>query len=246
MNVHKVSETRAATPRQRELVTSTLARMILSGEVPPGSKLPTEAELGKSMDVSRTVLRESVRMLAGKGLIESRPRIGTVVLPPSRWNHLDGDLLAWRESLPPDLNFIRSLTEARQVIEPAAAAMAAERADGTDLGRIQRAFDAMRAADIADIDAAVTADEDFHLAILAASKNEIFSNFGAVIGMALRMSFRVTTTGSENYAATLATHGDVLEAIRMRKADIARELMVKLIGVAAKDLARIAGKFERG
>ena len=192
--------------------------------------------------MSRTALRESVRMLAGKGLIESRPRVGTIVLPPTRWNHLDGDILAWRESLPPDLVFIRSLTEARQVIEPAAAEMAAARADGSDLGRMQEAYHRMCTARGDDIDATVSADEAFHFAILMASKNEIFANFGAVIGSALRMSFRMTAEASENFADSLDTHGEVLEAIRMRQGDTARTLMAQLIDVAARDLARVAAK----
>jgi DNA-binding FadR family transcriptional regulator len=235
----RVKATRNAPPRQREVVTTTLARRILSGEFAPGSRLPTEAELGEEMDVSRTALRESVRMLAGKGLIESRPRIGTVVLPSEQWNHLDGDILAWRESLPPDLGFIRALTEARQVIEPAAAEMAARRADGTDLGRIQAGYDRMCASLGADIEETVNADEEFHFSILMASHNEIFANFGTVIGSALRMSFRLTARASENFAATLATHGAVLEAIRMRQADRSRELMSELIGVAESDLDRV-------
>ncbi|WP_323765975.1 FadR/GntR family transcriptional regulator [Marinovum sp.] len=226
----------------REIVTSTLARMILSGEIAPGERLPTEDALRQKMDVSRTALRESVRMLAGKGLIESRPRIGTVVLPATRWNHLDGDILAWRETLPPDLVFIRSLTEARQVIEPAAAEMAAQRADGSDLGRMQEAYQRMSAARDDDIDAIVAADEAFHFAILLASKNEIFANFGTVIGAALRMSFRMTTQASENFADSLHTHGDVLEAIRMRESETARRLMAGLIGVAARDLGRAASQ----
>ena len=229
--------TAAAPPRLREHVTSTLAKMILSGQVVPGSRLPTEAELGEQMDVSRTALRESVRMLAGKGLVESRPRIGTVVLPSSQWNHLDGALLAWREDLPPDTAFIRALTEAREVIEPAAAAMAAARATGTDLGRIGAAFERMCASQRDNIAEAVAADEAFHVAVLMASKNAIFANFGAVIGSALRTSFRLTTTASENFSSALHTHGDVLEAIRLRDAPGARRLMQDLISLAARDLS---------
>lgn len=233
-------------PRRREQVTSTLAKMILSGDIAPGSRLPTEAELGERLEVSRTALRESVRMLAGKGLIESTPRIGTIVLPPDQWNHLDTDLLTWREDLPPDMTFIRALTEAREVIEPAAAAMAAERATGTDLGRAQEAFDRMCAIDRDDIEASVLADEAFHKAILMGSKNAIFANFGSVIGSALRMSFRLTTTASENFAASLDTHGDVLEAIRLRDGDMARRLMRDLISVAARDLQRTLQEMDGG
>lgn len=232
--------------RPREHVTSTLGKKILSGEVAPGSKLPTEAELGESMSVSRTALRESVRMLAGKGLVESRPRVGTVVLPQSNWSQLDPDLLAWREDLPPDLPFIRSLIEARLVIEPAAASFAAERATGRDLGRMQAAYDEMRMADLGDIESSVSGDEAFHLSILHASQNAVFANFAAVIGSALRMSFRLTTSASDNFSGTLNKHGEVLEAIRMRQGEAAKTLMTELIQVASDDLAKSSGATGNG
>lgn len=238
--MQKTIQARKSTGRPRERVTSTLAKLILSGEIAPGNRLPTEAELGEQMAVSRTALRESVRMLAGKGLVESQPRIGTVVLPQSQWNQLDPDLLAWREDLPPDIEFIRALIEAREVLEPAAAAFAARRATGQDLGKIADAFEAMCAAEArADsIEASVEADEAFHLAILMASHNAVFANFAAVIGSALRSSFRLTTSASENYSATLQMHGDVLEAIRMRDSARAEKLMSQLISVASRDLVK--------
>ena len=168
--------------KPRDIITNTLGRMIVSGEFAQGSVLPTEAVLGEQLSVSRTALRESMRMLAGKGLVESRPRVGTIVLPQSNWNQLDPDLLQWRENLPPDLNFVRSLIEAREVIEPAAAKLAAMRATGQDLGRIQSAYDDMCAADVNDIEGGIAADEAFHLAILTASQNPVFATFAAVIG----------------------------------------------------------------
>ena len=235
----------AARERPRALVTSTLAKRILSGEIVPGARLPTEAELGDSLGVSRTALRESIRTLAGKGLIVTRTRAGAVVQPSANWNHLDPELLAWREELEPDLDFVRGLTEARQVIEPAAAAFAAERATGHDLGRIEAGFNAMRRADIGDIEASVAADEAFHVAILAASHNPVFVNFGALIGSALRSSFRLTTSASDNFAATLDLHGDVLEAIRMRRAAEARRLMSQLLDVATRDLSKLTRRGQR-
>lgn len=232
--------------RPRTHVTSTLGKKILSGELAPGSKLPREADLRESMSVSRTALRESVRMLAGKGLVESRTRIGTVVLPQSNWNQLDPDLLAWREGLPPDLPFIRSLIEARLVIEPAAAGFAAERATGQDLGRMQAAYDAMCAAELGDIENSVAADEAFHLSILHASQNAMFANFAAVIGSTLRMSFKLTTSASDNFSNTLSKHGDLLESIRMRQGDDASKLMAELIQVASNDLAKLDGMADNG
>jgi len=229
----------AVRERPRGHITSTLAKQILSGVFAPGAKLPTETELGEQLGVSRTALRESIRNLAGKGLIESRTRSGTVVLSQLHWNQLDPELLGWREELGPDLTFARSLTEARQVIEPAAARFAAERATGQDLGRMQESFDAMRLADSLDIEASVSADESFHLAVLAASHNPVFINFGAMIGTALRNAFRLTTSASENFAATLNMHGEVLEAIRMRRPDEAGKRMAALLNLASRDLAKV-------
>ena len=228
--------------RPRGHVTSTLAKQILSGALAPGNRLPTETEMGAQLGVSRTALRESIRTLAGKGLIESRTRSGSVVQPRANWNHLDPDLLAWRDELAPDVEFVRSLTEARQVIEPAAAAFAALRGTGQDLGRIEAAYLAMRQAEPTDIESSVKADEAFHQAVLSASQNPVFANFGALIGSALRNAFRLTTSASDNYAATLDMHGEVMEAIRMRQPDTARALMTGLLDIASHDIARIAAR----
>lgn len=226
--------------RPRDLVTSTLARQILSGDLAPGDRLPTEAELSESLGVSRTALREAIRTLAGKGLVESRTRSGTVVQAEEVWNHLDPELLAWREELKPDLGFLAHLTELRRVIEPAAAGFAAERATGLDLGRMQESYDAMCRADASDIEGSVAADVAFHTAVLHASHNPFLTNFGAMIGAALRTAFRMTTSASENYAATLGTHGEVLEAIRLRQPDAARAAMERLLGIAISDLSKAA------
>ncbi len=229
----------SARGKTRERITGTLAKRILSGEISPGERLPTEVELGQALGVSRTALREAVRTLAGKGLVEARTRSGTIVLPKANWNHLDPDLLEWREELAPDLEFIRGLTEARQVIEPGAAEFAARRATGQDLGRIAASYEAMCAADPLDIEASVQADESFHVAILQASHNPVFMNFGALIGSALRSAFRLTTAASDNYAKTLRSHGDVLEAIRLRRPEEARRQMAELLAIASHDVHRL-------
>jgi len=224
--------------RPRDFITSTLARQILSGVLLPGDRLPPETELGEQLGVSRTALRESIRTLAGKGLIESRPRSGTCVLPQSMWNHMDPELLAWRESLEPDHVFMKSLIEVRQIIEPSAAALAAERATGRDLGSIQKSYDLMCHASKDNIEQNIRADEAFHLAVLTSSHNPFLTNFGAMIGTALRTAFRLTTSFSEDYAGTLHLHGDVLEAIRMRQPAQAKKAMEKLLQIAIADLSK--------
>ena len=224
----------------RDRVASRLAKQILSGHYPQGALLPTEAELGAEFKVSRTALREAVRTLAAKGLVETRQRAGTRVRVSEDWNRLDIDVLHWMGEIEPDLDFVRGLTEARQIIEPAAAEMAAKRATGRNLAAIEEAYDAMCAAKLTDLDACAKADVAFHVAILRASHNPVLANLGNVIGAALMNAFRLTTSASLNYKKTLAAHGEVLEAIRMRHAAVARSRMEALLGIATEDLMRIA------
>ncbi|MFO1055346.1 MAG: FadR/GntR family transcriptional regulator [Dongiaceae bacterium] len=224
----------------RDRVTSGLALRILSGRYPPGTSLPTEAELAAEFGVSRTALREATRTLAAKGLIETRQRAGTRVRASEDWNRLDADVLAWMGQVEPDLDFVRGLTEARQIIEPAAAALAALRGTARTLAAIEEAYEAMCRADLADLDACAEADVRFHIGILKASRNPVLANLGNVIGAALVNAFRLTTSASVNYSRTLAAHGEVLEAIRLRRADDARARMQALLGIASEDLLRIA------
>jgi len=230
----------SSTPRERprEHVTSTIAKQILSGSFLPGDRLPTEAELGEHLAVSRTALRESLRTLAGKGLIATRTRAGAIVQPTALWNHLDPDILAWREELPPDFSFLRSLTEARAVVEPAAASLAAERATPQEIQRMDQAFADLERTPPDALEESVAADEAFHLAILTASDNIVFMNFGTMVGSALRQSFRLTTSAGENFERTLHMHGDVVEAIRSRRPVEAHRVMTELIDIASRDLNR--------
>ena len=240
-------ETEAETPareRPRDHVTGTLARRILSGEIPPGARLPTEAELCDDLAVSRTALREAMRTLAGKGLIESRRRTGTIVQPRTNWNDLDPEILAWRETLPPDLDFIHSLIEARAVIEPAAAALAAERASAREVAALEAAFEVLERRAAAGVEAMTEADEGFHVTLLRASHNHVFANFAAVIGTAVRHSSRLTNAAAGDIAAAIASHGEVVEAIRLRRPDEARSLMERLIAIARDDLARAIASSE--
>ncbi len=223
------------------MVVRDLSGRILRGEFPPGAVLPNEAVLCASLKVSRTSLREAIRVLAAKGLVESRPRIGTRVLPRETWNRLDPELLQWGAELAPDAAFVAGLIEARQIIEPAAAELAARRATARDVARIEAAFETMAASLPHDIEAYCEADLRFHAGILQASGNPVLAQLLNVIGGALLSGFRFTTERSHSYARTLEVHAQVLEAIRMRDAAVARRRMEELIGVAATDLERAGG-----
>ena len=181
-----------------------------------------------------------MRTLAAKGLIETRQRGGTRVRPSEDWNRLDTDILAWMGTIEPDLAFVKGLTEARQIIEPAAAELAALRATARNLATIEEAYEAMCAADLSDLDACARADVRFHVGILTASRNPVLANLGNVISAALMNAFRLTTSASTNYRNTLAAHGEVLEAIRMRRGADARLRMQALLGIATEDLLRLS------
>lgn len=227
-----------ATGPVRERVLATLGRRILSSHYPPGSTLPTEAQLCAEFGVSRTAMREAIKMLAAKGLVVSRQRAGTRVQDADNWNRLDTDVLNWMSDVEPDPAFVAGLIEVRQALEPAAAHYAAMRATSRDLALIEEAYEAMRAAPLEDFAACAEADLGFHVRILRASHNPVFASLGNLIGQALTNSFRLTTSASQSYVAALAAHGDVLEAIRLRQPDVASARMRALIDIASTDLVR--------
>ena len=118
---------------------------ILRGDLQPGDALPGEDELSGEYAVSRTVLREAVKVLAAKGLVEARPKTGTRVRPRSKWNLLDPDVLAWRFEASPDGDFFRNIVELRRIVEPEAARLAAERATDEEIAELEGAFARWRA-----------------------------------------------------------------------------------------------------
>ncbi|WDR03075.1 FadR/GntR family transcriptional regulator [Devosia algicola] len=220
----------------REWILSTLGKRILGGHYPEGAALPIEADLCAEFDVSRTVLREAVKMLTAKGLLVSRKRAGTLVRSASNWNRLDADVLSWMGSLDPDPVFVRGLLEARLAIEPASARLAAMHSTSMDLATIEAAYHDMRTTPADDLAGRIAADVAFHIGILEASHNPVFAGLGKLIKHALEDSFRLTTRTTESYSRALRAHGDVLEAIRLRQPDIASERMRALVDVAMVDL----------
>jgi DNA-binding FadR family transcriptional regulator len=130
--------------RLSEKVAGTLGRRIVSGRYRPGEILPTEPKIQMEFGVSRTAVREAIRVLSAKGLTASRPKIGTRVRPMADWNMLDPDVLRWQMDQSPTEEFIQSLFEMREIIEPAAAARAAERALDGEIDALGIAMDAIQ------------------------------------------------------------------------------------------------------
>jgi DNA-binding FadR family transcriptional regulator len=226
-------------PRVHHQAVEAIGRAILRGDFDASGHLPPEPQLCESLQISRSSLREAVKVLAGKGLVSPRPHVGTAIRPRDEWNMLDSDLLAWSIAGKPDPNMVISLIEARQVIEPAAARLAAERATAADLAEIEGAFLRMSAASSAGDHAAYNgADKDFHAALLAASHNLVFRQLATTIGAALAYSFRITSQYGPDLAHSLGSHGEVLERVRMRDAEGAGGAMLRLLDVAIGDLNR--------
>ena len=119
-------------------------------------------------------------------------------------------------------------------------------ASSGDLAVIEAAYHAMCSAPEDDLAACLDADVRFHTGILRASRNPVFANLGNMLAAALSFSFRLTTSATANYQRTLSAHGDVLEAIRMRRVDDAHEQMKALIGIASLDLLEVANAAGNG
>lgn len=212
-----------------------LGQRIVSGELKPGEVLPPEASMAEEMDVSRTSLREAMKVLSAKGLVEARPKVGTRVRDSRFWNQLDADVLAWRCSSMPTTDFVEKLSEMRAIIEPAAAASAARHRTAVQLKRMQTAFDAMEAA--TDPESWTSADLDFHEAILAATQNELLISLFSVIETALSSYFTMSAHTASNFKYSLPQHRMVLSAIRDKDAGAAQKAMLKVIADTRANLS---------
>jgi len=215
-----------------------LGRLIVSGELAPGESLPREELLAENMNVSRTALREAMKVLSAKGLIESRQKTGTRVRETIHWNQLDADVLAWRCASMPTEDFVDKLVEMREIIEPAAAASAARRRSATQLARIEAAYIAMDAA--ADLDAWAEADLEFHEAVLHATNNELLISLFSVIETALGTYFVLSARNAENFKYSLPHHQKVFEAIRRNQPEAARQAMLRMVDDSRSNISRPA------
>jgi DNA-binding FadR family transcriptional regulator len=213
-----------------------LGRLIVSGELAPGQGLPREELLAEQMNVSRTALREAMKVLSAKGLIESRQKTGTRVRETIHWNQLDADVLAWRCASMPTESFVAKLVEMREIIEPAAAAAAARRRTPEQLEAIEKTYLAMEAAD--DLDEWAKADLAFHEGVLHATNNELMTSLFSVIETALGMYFVMSARTAENFKYSLTDHRKVYDAIRRRQPEVARQSMIKMVNDSRRNLRR--------
>jgi DNA-binding FadR family transcriptional regulator len=218
---------------------------IVRGDVQPGETLPQEVTLCEELGVSRTVVREAVKVLAAKGMVDSRPKRGTVVRAMAAWSYLDPEVLRWRTETDPDGYHLAHLTELRQAVEPAAAAMAAERATDQQIDLISQACDDM-AASVDSVEEFVDADQRFHVQVLYASGNPFFAPIAHVVSSALLSSLRVTNRKPADNATSVPVHQRVLKAIRSRAPAKAETAMRRLLSDAATRIERNLRKSKCG
>lgn len=204
-----------------------IGESIVGGVLQPGEALPGEAQLAAQMAVSRTVLREALKVLAAKGLIETRQKTGMRVRDPRYWNHLDPDVLAWRCAAMPTDDFVEKLVEMRGIIEPAAVMAAARRRTPEQLEAIAEALEAMEEAP--DLEAWAEADLRFHEAVLMATSNELLGSLFAVIETALATFFVMSAQTARDFKYSLPHHRAVYEAIRRRRPNEAATAMQAMI-----------------
>ncbi len=199
---------------------------ILKGDFAPGQLLPNEAEWCKRLRMSRSAVREAMKMLMAKGLVSARPKVGTRVEPREHWNLLDRDVLVWYIGAPDRERFLHSVQEMRRIFEPEAAAMASRNRSAEQMAAISLACRNMGTA--TSVENRIEADVRFHLGILHAAGNEFLVPFGSLIELALATVFDFATRrAGTRHAQSL--HEDIEKAIRRQRPDAARRAVLRLL-----------------
>lgn len=205
-----------------------LGQRIVQGHYKIGEQLPVEAELCSEFGVSRPIMREVTKILSAKGLLASRPRVGTLVKNRACWNMLDSDVLTWVTRALPPAEFLDMLFDARLAIEPSAAELAAQKASEADIENIRQAYEGMAAAK--NIEESLEPDIRFHQAVMDATHNDVIRYIGHTLHNALAISIRLTNWNAEIHALSLPRHEAIYLAIAKRN--------VKAAGDASRILLR--------
>lgn len=217
-----------------------LGNRIVQGHYREGEQLPIEPELCAEFGVSRPIVREATKILIAKGLLTSKPRVGTVVQQKSHWNLLDKDVLSWvTQSLPAE-EFLDMLFEARMAIEPCAAEIAAEKATQEDIERIGNAYEDMALAK--SLEATIEPDLRFHQAVLDATQNDVIRYIGHTLHNALSISISLTTWNKDIHLQSLPRHKAVYMAIADKNPQQAGKAARALLLDSRKDFDKKAEK----
>lgn len=215
-----------------------LGGAIVAGRFGAAGVLPPEPLLCEELGVSRTVVRESVKSLVAKGLIQTGPKVGTHVRPSSHWNWFDPDVIGWQAKAGLTPEFIRDVQDLRLIMEPAAIRLAAQRATRQDIADIEAAYAGM-------VDAVeqggdyVRHDLLFHQCMIRASHNRMLQKMDQALGALLRTSFEISMVKKNGQRDSLPLHRAVLDAIIARDPEAAVASIMALIESAHNDMAQV-------
>lgn len=214
-----------------------LGILIVSGRYRSGEILNGEVAASDRLQVSRTAYREALRILAAKGLVESRPKTGTRVSPREKWHLLDPDVLSWIFEFEPEEKLLESLFELRKIVEPEAAALAATRRSDAHLLAMKTALDAMAEHTLAS-EAGRLADQQFHSALLAASDNPFLVTLSSGVSAAVAWTTIFKQRNTPLRRDPIPDHKRVYDAVAAGDAAEAYRVMAELVDMAFLDTAR--------
>jgi DNA-binding FadR family transcriptional regulator len=216
-----------------------LGLAICSGDMAPGSVVRTE-ELEARYGVSRSVVREILRVLSSLGMVASRRRIGVQVRPASEWNLYDPLVIRWRLASPGRIAQLRSLTELRAAIEPEAARLAAVRAPLASASELMAlAGKLWETGRSGDEEAFLRTDIEFHRLVLAASGNEMFAQLTSLVSEVLSGRTHYGLMPRYPHDEALQMHVDIASAIQRGMPDEARASMLNVMHRAMSEMSTI-------
>lgn len=213
-----------------------LGLAICGGELPAGEILHIETLVSR-FGVSRSVVREVLRVLSSMRMVESRRRIGTAILPATQWNVYDPQVIRWRLASDGRLGQLRSITELRGAVEPEAARLAAERATpdeaSTLVGLAARMWAAGQGGDETEF---LVLDIEFHRLVLASSGNEMFLKLNEIVAEVLTGRHHYGLMPHHPQEEALQLHADVAQAIQRHDGARARAAMLRIMEQAMDEM----------
>ncbi|WP_051476940.1 FCD domain-containing protein [Arthrobacter sp. Br18] len=212
---------------------------VSAGDMASGSVVRIE-ELEERFGVSRSVIREALRVLASMGMVESRRRVGIQILPATEWNLYDPQVIRWRLASPGRVAQLRSLTELRTAVEPQAARLAALRAPLADASELMGLAGKLWAAgQNGDTELFLKLDIRFHRLVLSSSGNEMFGKLNSLVAEVLTGRTHYGLMPEHPHEEALQMHVDVASAIQRGNPVDAQAAMLAIMDRALTEMSTL-------